>query len=726
MAHYSFYRGGVDVLKGWKELRKREKEWEEAPLLKTSPEKIREGMGHGGQVTYINRGEFDSNLLYKNPKVIVTGPMKIGKTREAAEIIERAINDDLVTEEQIYEPGKTLRALDTAGLAEALRWEFDTGKRALLFIDELPKEIRVGEEEKWSALLKAFERCPEHYIVATGRSDQLTITQRKWLAKEGIKIYELTGLEDEDVGKLVLAAGGVFGLRFSEDARKAFVDKSDGRPETTLIGLRRLAPEHGYREVNAEEAREIAGDSLEIAWGKVVSYLEESYRGVKYWLDALAAFHETDVRRENTLIRTYAQVLWKQDEKWMLARKREQLLGEAMEKLGSYEIKIQDGRIKYPEIAVEGRISSEEAKTELTEFLVKYRRGLQKPFLRKLDHKKEVQAWALFDLAMSAQVEKRELEAVQLYSAAIIRLPHHVFYNNRGAIYDKQWKYEKAIQDYDQSIKLNPEYVPAYSNRGLTYYKRREYEKAIRDYDQMVKLNPVCARAFSNRGLTYYKQGEYEKAIRDYDQAIKLDPEYAAAYSNRGNIYYEQGEYEKAIQDYDQAIKLDPQDAIAYNNLGNACSGQKEYTKAIQDFDQAIKLDPKFASAYNNRGTAYFDQKEYTKAIQDFDQSINLDPEDARVYNNRGAAYAHQKDYPKAIHDYDQAIKLNPEEAAAYYNKACCYGVQGVVSDAVIWLRKALELDVEEYCKLAKDDSDFDRIREEEAFNALMREYCDR
>jgi tetratricopeptide (TPR) repeat protein len=77
------------------------------------------------------------------------------------------------------------------------------------------------------------------------------------------------------------------------------------------------------------------------------------------------------------------------------------------------------------------------------------------------------------------------------------------------------------------------------------------------------------------------------------------------------------------------------------------------------------------------------------------------------------------------MQDFDETIRLSPDYAGAFYNKACCYGVQGMVSEAVVWLRKALELDREKYCKLAKDESDFDGIGEETPFKELMREHCD-
>ena len=77
-------RNGTGIARDWMELTNREKIWEESPLEKTSPEIIRADMGKGGQVSFINRGATDENLLWHHSKIIITGLMKVGKTREAA------------------------------------------------------------------------------------------------------------------------------------------------------------------------------------------------------------------------------------------------------------------------------------------------------------------------------------------------------------------------------------------------------------------------------------------------------------------------------------------------------------------------------------------------------------------------------------------------------------------------------------------------------------------
>jgi tetratricopeptide (TPR) repeat protein len=49
--------------------------------------------------------------------------------------------------------------------------------------------------------------------------------------------------------------------------------------------------------------------------------------------------------------------------------------------------------------------------------------------------------------------------------------------------------------------------VIAYNNRGNAYTAKGQYDRAVQDYDQSIKLNPNYARAFNNRGVAYQKKG---------------------------------------------------------------------------------------------------------------------------------------------------------------------------------------------------------------------------
>ena len=53
------------------------------------------------------------------------------------------------------------------------------------------------------------------------------------------------------------------------------------------------------------------------------------------------------------------------------------------------------------------------------------------------------------------------------------------------------------------------------------------------DYDQAVKLNPNYAIACNNRGILSQMKGDLTGAIADYNQSIKLNPNNALAYNNR-------------------------------------------------------------------------------------------------------------------------------------------------------------------------------------------------
>jgi tetratricopeptide (TPR) repeat protein len=223
--------------------------------------------------------------------------------------------------------------------------------------------------------------------------------------------------------------------------------------------------------------------------------------------------------------------------------------------------------------------------------------------------------------------------------------------------------YKGAITDYDQAIKLKPDYAVTYNNRGWARYNLGDHPGADADYDQAIKINQNWGdsglwAAHNNRGLVHYALGDRKAAIMDYDQAIKLKPDDATAYYNRGNAHYALGDRKAAIVDYDQAIKLKPDDATAYNNRAYTHWILGDKQSAIVDYDQAIKLKPDYAEAYSNRGVARRNLGDNQGAIADYDEAIKLNPDDAEAYTNRGNVRLALGDNQVAIANYRVAVNL--------------------------------------------------------------------
>ena len=95
-----------------------------------------------------------------------------------------------------------------------------------------------------------------------------------------------------------------------------------------------------------------------------------------------------------------------------------------------------------------------------------------------------------------------------------------------------------------------------YFSKGNRAYLENNFYKAIDYYDKTIELDPDYAEAYYNRGSAYSIKGEYGKGIEDYSKAIKLNPDLAVAYYYRALAYEALGETEKAEADRKMYEKL--------------------------------------------------------------------------------------------------------------------------------------------------------------------------
>ena len=165
-----------------------------------------------------------------------------------------------------------------------------------------------------------------------------------------------------------------------------------------------------------------------------------------------------------------------------------------------------------------------------------------------------------------------------------------------------------------------------YINSGVARYNSGDKQGAIDDYNQALKINPNYALAYSNRGLARYDLGNKQGAIDDYNQALNIDPNNSYDYNNRGIARYDLGDKQGAIDDYNQALNIDPNYAHAYNGRGNARYNLGDIKGAIDDYNQALNIDPNYIHAYNNRVIALSDLQYKQGAINNSQKTLTVAP----------------------------------------------------------------------------------------------------
>jgi tetratricopeptide (TPR) repeat protein len=57
-------------------------------------------------------------------------------------------------------------------------------------------------------------------------------------------------------------------------------------------------------------------------------------------------------------------------------------------------------------------------------------------------------------------------------------------------------------------------------NRGRSYNSKGAYDRALQDLDEAIRIDPKMAVAYNNRGLAFTNKGDPDRGIRDFNEAI--------------------------------------------------------------------------------------------------------------------------------------------------------------------------------------------------------------
>ena len=140
--------------------------------------------------------------------------------------------------------------------------------------------------------------------------------------------------------------------------------------------------------------------------------------------------------------------------------------------------------------------------------------------------------------------------------------------------------------------------------QGKQLYREDQDTKAVETFQQAIKIDPDLAEAYFRLALSYEALGkqeeseaQYKKAVDAYKKHLDNSPDDAEAHYNLGQTYANLGNFSEAIREYRQATKLKTDDPDIYYDLGVAHTKLAQYDQAAAAFSKSLEIDPDYYRA---------------------------------------------------------------------------------------------------------------------------------
>ncbi len=226
----------------------------------------------------------------------------------------------------------------------------------------------------------------------------------------------------------------------------------------------------------------------------------------------------------------------------------------------------------------------------------------------------------------------------------------------RGMAFTNKEDFNRAIDDYDQAIRLDPKYLWSWVNRAEAWYRKGETARAFADLEEAARLDPGNSRVYSVRASTWWQIGELDRAIADYSEAIRLEPAFSVFYNNRALVWRDKGDYDRAVADYDEAIRRDPGDVRAHANRGEIWRLKGDLDRALADQDKQVRISPRNPNSYLTRGDTFRYRGEFERALADYDKTLVFEIDSIPAYTGRGLTFERLGNPKRARAEFEKAL----------------------------------------------------------------------
>ena len=148
---------------------------------------------------------------------------------------------------------------------------------------------------------------------------------------------------------------------------------------------------------------------------------------------------------------------------------------------------------------------------------------------------------------------------------------------NLGNAHSKLEDYPKAVWAYDYSLLINKDFGPAHFNMANAYLSQEKFFKAIEHFNECMRIDGDDASAYCYIGECYEQLNELELSKHNYKRSIELAPMLSEAWLGLGIIEDLEGRTREGIVLIEKALEFEPDNAGIMHVLAGAYEKISEY-----------------------------------------------------------------------------------------------------------------------------------------------------
>jgi tetratricopeptide (TPR) repeat protein len=270
-----------------------------------------------------------------------------------------------------------------------------------------------------------------------------------------------------------------------------------------------------------------------------------------------------------------------------------------------------------------------------------------------------------------------------------------------------------------------PELFEIHLRRGFALTVMKKYEDAIKDFDEVLRLRPGNEQGAYFRATSLILSQKKSEGLKQLMDLTKLHPTFAKGFIGLADYYEREENYRKCLEHAEKATVLDSKDPAGFYYRAMAHLGMEDNQKALDDLGRSLARGPILESfisptyPYCYRSYIYADLLgRPADGLRDTLFGVSLNPNSSNCKIGLWDYYFKTGKYHIAKLISEQMTQQEPKHDGALRSKALSLISHGILDDALRAAEDAVAVgseDPKSHCYLTRGQVYFARGQFEDA-----------